>query len=246
MDTLRVAIIEDEVIIAEDLRQTLQVEGYLVTGCYETGEAALQHILRDKPDLVMIDIRLKGAMNGIELASKLRNSLTVAVIYITASSDDKTYRLAKSTNPQAFLVKPFNSRSLLAAVDLALDNFLATKVDPQKNTVDGLHPGLLPGCIFIRVNGKHRKICLCDVLFVEADGSYINIVTSSGRYTLSQNLGDFQRKMHLTQFVRVHRSYIVNVERVDSFDESFIYIGQNQIPLSKSYRTEFQGLLNAI
>ena len=250
MESRRIAIVEDEVIIAEDLRQTLFGEGYCVTGCYTSGEAAFSGIQGNLPELVLIDVRLKGVMTGIDLAVKLRSAFSLPIIYVTASSDEKTYRLARGTQPQAFLVKPFNQRSLLAAVDLALDNHSQINRTMNSSGVnhrdDRILTVAIPDCLFVRVNGKHKKIHLTEFLYIEANGSYINIVTTSGRYTLSHNLGDFQRKVHAPQFVRVHRSFIVNMAHVDSFDESFVYLNQNQIPLSKSYRNEFQATLNAI
>ncbi len=249
MENLRVVIVEDELIIAEDLRQTLEAEGYVIAGCFDSAEESLEKIGALQPDLVMIDIRLKGPMTGIDLASRLRNMLSVPFIFVTASSDEKTYRLAKSTSPQAFLVKPFNSRSLLAAVDLALDNFVAERSDQagKISAADRLaSQATASDSLFIRVNGKHKKIKLSEFLFVEANGSYINIVTTSGRYTLSYNLRDFQRKLPVPGLVRVHRSYVVNVARIDSFDDGFVYVDQNQIPLGKSYRHDFHAILNAI
>ena len=250
MDSLDIAIVEDEVIVAEDLRQTLMLEGYRVTGCFESGEEALVEVMKSQPDLLMIDIRLKGVMTGIDLAREIRKHRNVPIIYVTANSDMETYRLARLTKPQSFLVKPFNSRTLLASVDLALYNF-STNNEAESIVESGSierkdFQSLINDGLFIRVGEKHKKIRLSDFLFIEADGSYINIVTTAGRHTLTHNLSDFQRRVHLPHLVRVHRSYIVNVSHVDSFDEGYIYIGENKIPTSKTYRNEFLATLNAI
>ena len=87
MDSLDIAIVEDEVIVAEDLRQTLMLEGYRVTGCFESGEEALVEVMKSQPDLLMIDIRLKGVMTGIDLAREIRKHRNVPIIYVTANSD---------------------------------------------------------------------------------------------------------------------------------------------------------------
>lgn len=250
MNNLQITIVEDELIVSEDLRQILLDEGYDVTGCFESAEEALKHMASVKPDLVMIDIRLKGKLSGIDLAETLRKEHAVPIIFVTANTDEDTYQLARKTKPQAFLVKPFNSRTLLAAVDLALFNFsenytaesildasMLERRDYQATIQDGF---------FIREGGRHKKIKLKDLMFIEADGSYAKLVTSSGQHTITQNLSTFLRKANLPLLVRVHRSYIINVNRVDSFDESYIYIEKHPIPISKTYRSEFLASLNAL
>ncbi|MBL7847774.1 MAG: response regulator [Cyclobacteriaceae bacterium] len=250
MNNLQITIVEDELIVSEDLRQILLDEGYDVTGCFETAEEALEHLKAVHTDLVMIDIRLKGQMTGVNLAESLRKSQALPIIYVTANTDEETYQLARKTKPQAFLVKPFNARTLLAAVDLALFNF------SENNTAETiLDAGALErkdfqvtiqDGFFIREGGRHKKIRLSDLLFIEADGSYARLVTNSGQHTITQNLSTFLRKTSLPLLVRVHRSYIINVNRVDSFDEGYVYIDKYPIPISKTYRGDFLSTLNAL
>lgn len=250
MDSLQIAIVEDEIIVSEDLRQTLEREGYKVIGCFDSAEDAIRVLSHDLPDLLMIDIRLKGSLTGIDLAVHVRKTSNTPIVYVTANSDPETYQLAKKTRPQAFLVKPFNAQTLLASVDLAMFNYsnnreaeqiLETPTVERKDYQMAVTDGL-----FIRVAGKHKKIRLTDFLFIEADGSYIHIVTTCGRYTIAHNLSDFMRKVKFEHLLRVHRSYIVNVNKVDSFEEGYIYIDKHKIPLSKTYRGEFLSMLNSI
>ncbi len=250
MNNLQITIVEDELIVSEDLKQILLDEGYDVTGCFESAEEALVHLANTKPDLVMIDIRLKGKLTGVELAETLRAFHKVPIIFVTANSDEETYRLARKTKPQAFLVKPFNARTLLAAVDLALFNFsedatAETIVDSSIVAPRDFQAVIADG-FFIREGGRHKKIKLSDLLFIEADGSYAKLVTTCGQHTITQNLSAFLRKVNLPLLARVHRSFIVNVSRVDSFDEGYIYIDKYPIPISKTYRSEFVATLNAL
>lgn len=250
MNNLKITIVEDELIVSEDLRQILLDEGYEVTGCFESAEDALVHLAAEKPDLVMIDIRLKGKLSGIDLAEELRKSYQVPIIFVTANTDEGTYQLARKTKPQAFLVKPFNARTLLAAVDLALFNFSENNtaesiIDAGLIDRENFHVTIQDG-FFIREGGRHKKIRLTDLLFIEADGSYAKLVTSTCQHTIAQNLSTFLRKTSLPLLVRIHRSYIINVSRVDSFDESYVYIDKYPIPISKTYRNEFLSTLNAL
>ncbi len=250
MDTLKITIIEDELIVAEDLRQILEAEGYAVTGCFDSGEQGLIHLREALPDLVMIDIRLSGKMTGIDLARELRTFHRVPIIFVTANSDEETYQLARKTKPQAFLVKPFNARTLLAAVDLALYNFSenneAESIVDSTSFVQRDFQAVIADGFFIREGGRHKKIKVSDLLFIEADGSYAKLVTNSGQHTVTQNLSAFQRKVHFPDLIRVHRSYIINVNHVDSFDENYIYIDKYPIPISKTYRDDFLATLSAL
>ena len=250
MNNLQITIVEDELIVSEDLKEILLDEGYDVTGCFESAEEALIHLAHVKPDLVMIDIRLKGKLSGIDLAEALRKSQPVPIIFVTANTDEATYQLARRTRPQAFLVKPFNARALIAAVDLALFNFSEDHtaeaiVDSALLDRKDFH-GTIQDGFFIREGGRHKKIRLNDLLFIEADGSYAKLVTNTGQHVITQNLSTFLRKANLPLLVRVHRSYIINVNRVDSFDESYVYIDKYPIPVSKTYRSEFLTTLNAM
>lgn len=250
MNNLQITIVEDEPIVSEDLRLILLNEGYHVTGCFESAEDAMAHLQHTSPDLVMIDIRLKGVLSGIDLAEELRKSHHVPIVFVTANTDEATYQMARRTKPQAFLVKPFNAQTLLAAVDLALFNFsedTASEAILDSGALDrkDFHVRIQDG-FFIREGGRHKKIRLIDLLYIEADGSYAKLVTCKGQHTITQNLSTFLRKTSLPYLVRVHRSYIININRVDSFDESYVYIDQYPIPLSKSYRSEFLSTLNAL
>jgi len=200
-------------------------------------------VLTSKPDLLLVDIRLKGAMDGIQLVTELQKNIKLPIIYITANSDGATYTRAKQTNPHAFLIKPFTLSNLAAAVDLALYNFSANTVPDsisrfEDNNVPNFQ-ALVNQYLFIRLNGKFKKINVDDLLFVEAAGSYVHLQTTTDRYTLSENLTHFQKKTPLPDMLRVHRSYIVNLKKIDSFEDSSIFIKNHKLPLGSNYKDEF-------
>ncbi|RLD69835.1 MAG: GGDEF domain-containing response regulator, partial [Bacteroidetes bacterium] len=120
MQTPRIVIIEDEMIIAHDVKQTLVNMGYevpLVTG---SGEAALKKIKDIRPDLVLMDIMLKGRMNGIDAAAKTHDIYNIPVVYMTANADKKTIERAKKTEPYGLIYKPVKSEVLHAVIEMAL------------------------------------------------------------------------------------------------------------------------------
>ncbi len=120
MTTARILIVEDERIVAEDLRETLGALGYEVVGIVPSGEAAIEQAAAHHPDLVLMDIMLRGNLNGIDAAQHVRDRLDIPVVYLTAYADDATLARAKVTEPFGYLIKPFEERELLTAIEMAL------------------------------------------------------------------------------------------------------------------------------
>lgn len=113
-------VVEDEFIVAKDLRAHLQNQGYQVTSLHSTGEDAIEAARRERPDLALMDVVLAGALDGVQTADILGRDLNIPVVYLTAFSDDKTIQRAKATEPFAYLLKPFDARELNVAIELAL------------------------------------------------------------------------------------------------------------------------------
>ena len=113
-------VVEDEKIVAADLQAHLQMLGYEVPAVVSSGEEALKRAGESHPDLVLMDIQLKGRMDGIEAARIFQTRLNIPVIYVTAFADDATFNRAKSTEPYGYVVKPFGRKELQTAVELAL------------------------------------------------------------------------------------------------------------------------------
>lgn len=113
-------VVEDERLVAVDLQQRLTKMGYKVPGITASGEDALRKAAEVLPDLVLMDIQLKGQMDGIDTAQILQTRLNIPVVYLTAFTDERTLERAKSTEPYGYLVKPFEAKELQIAIELAL------------------------------------------------------------------------------------------------------------------------------
>jgi PAS domain S-box-containing protein len=116
----RILVVEDERIVARDLADTLTDLGYFVMGTAATGAEAILQARTQRPDLVLMDIRLKGGVDGVQAAGKIRSERDIPVIFLTAHSDDETLRRAKQTDPFGYLVKPFKAPELRCAIEIAL------------------------------------------------------------------------------------------------------------------------------
>jgi PAS domain S-box-containing protein len=120
MAKIQIMVVEDEKIVAEDIREILQGFGYEVPAIVSSGKNATEQAEKIRPDLVLMDIMLKGEMDGIVAAEEIRTRYDIPVIYLTAYADDKTLQRAKITEPLGYILKPFQERDLQIAIDMAL------------------------------------------------------------------------------------------------------------------------------
>ncbi|HCW09187.1 MAG TPA: hypothetical protein DGG95_17660, partial [Cytophagales bacterium] len=116
----KIFIVEDSFIVSYHLQTTLESDGYMVIGMCDSGEAAIQSIEKNRPDLVLMDIMLAGKMDGIETAAIIKFRFNIPVIYITALTDKDTIDRAKITEPYGYLTKPFEDREIFTVIGMAL------------------------------------------------------------------------------------------------------------------------------
>ncbi|MDH5506623.1 MAG: diguanylate cyclase [Anaerolineae bacterium] len=120
LDTAQILIVEDESIIAMEIEDRLIAQGYIVQGKAASGVDALERVSVGRPDLVLMDIVLKGPLDGIQTAARIRDDFDIPVIYLTANADEKTLDRAKVTEPYGYLIKPFEERELHTTIEMAL------------------------------------------------------------------------------------------------------------------------------
>ncbi len=120
MPDVNILVVEDERIIARELQTDLEEMGYAVTGIVNSGEKAIQHAQEKKPDLILMDIRLRTEMDGIEAASQIFTQFKIPVIFISAFTDDTLIQRAKKVGSFGYLVKPYEKRELYACIEMAL------------------------------------------------------------------------------------------------------------------------------
>jgi len=119
MKKAAIFIVEDELIAAEDIRQTINTLGYSVSGIARSGEVAIEKVRETRPDLILMDIHLAGTMDGIEAARQIHSLFGIPVIYITAHADDELLERAKVTEPYGYILKPYDERELHSVIEMA-------------------------------------------------------------------------------------------------------------------------------
>lgn len=237
-NSIKILIVEDEMLIAAKISTLLTELGYEVTGILARAEDALAHVAENAPDIALLDIHLKGKMDGIELAQALQKERELPIIFLTANADDATFNRAKMTKPYAFISKPFKKLDLQRAIELTISRMADNQAVVIEETHSDEAPFILSDRIFVRHKDSMVKIFLEDIFYIEADRNYCRIFTRNKEYLLAITLKIMEEKLPTQHFIRVHRSFIVNLAQIDEVAESHVIIARKAIPLSKSLREE--------
>lgn len=247
----KILISEDEVIIAEDIAASLEELGY-ETCAIDTGEDTIDMIRETHPDLVLLDINLRGEADGIEIGSRIKKEFGIPFIYLTAYADKATIDRAKKTEPDGFLVKPFDEKNLRSAIEIALYKHDSSAKPEPKNgsSVPQNHnhgdSDVATDYIFVKVKHRIIKVHYKDILWVEAYDNYSFIVTADQKYLVSSTLKDMEGKLPSQNFVRVHRSYIANLDKIEALEENSVVFSKGDIPIGKSYKKTLMSRFNII
>lgn len=245
-EKIKLLIVEDEMIIAANISLQLTAMGYEVTGIVPRGEEALMHVKNNPPDVILLDINLKGELDGIETAREMQKTQNIPVIYLTANADDAHFNEAKDTHPYGFIAKPFKKLDLQRAIELTVSQVScrdsgSTGTDPQKDETP-----VLSDCIFVRHLNSMVKVKIEDILYIEAERNYCRIFSHSKEYLVVMTLKEMDNKLPSKHFLRVHRSYIVNISQVKEVATSHLVISRKAIPISKSLKEELLKRLQTI
>ncbi|QSE97055.1 LytR/AlgR family response regulator transcription factor [Fulvivirga lutea] len=234
MNKIRVLIVEDEFIIAEDLRDILEEQGHEVVGLAGNFNNGIQLIEAELPDIVLLDIRIKGEKDGIDLAKEIRLKYKVPFIFISSYSDSVTVKRASEVNPYGYLVKPFEPEDVKVAIEIALSNF--ANEGPRNEFV-------LNDSLFVKYNNLSVKVPIQDIYYVKAEGNYSIIQLQEKNYTLRSTLKDIGEKLPAKDFFRSHKSFIINLKKVTAINSIYVYLDNWKLPIG---RQQLQDLMSSI
>jgi DNA-binding LytR/AlgR family response regulator len=239
MDTLvKILVVEDEMLIGAKISMQLTNLGYEVTGIVPRGEEAILHVQENKPDIILIDIQLRGKLDGIETALQIQKIASIPIIYLTANSDEATFNRAKNSKPFAFISKPYKQLDLQRAIELTISRMAENESDDSVDASVEEQSYILSDRIFIRSRDKMIKILLADILYIEADRNYCRIFTKNKEHLLSITLKTIEEKLPANIFLRTHRSYIVNLAHIEEVADGHIIIDQKPVPISAGLKEQ--------
>jgi DNA-binding LytR/AlgR family response regulator len=243
MSQISVLVVEDEIIVSKDIQNSLKRLGYTIVGSAASGDKAIEAAIKTKPDIILMDIMLKGEMNGIEAAEKIKEKMKVPIIFLTAYAEDATLSKAKMVEPYGYILKPFKEIDLKTAIEVAVyKHGKEAEVIRERDYLFQLVENKDDNdFVFIKSKSKFVKINITDISLIEALKDYVIIHTNEGKFTVHSTMKDIEKKFDFDNFFRVHRSYIINTSRIISIEHSNIILDgyAKEIPIGGSYKDSF-------
>lgn len=233
MSTLKILIVEDEILIAETIKLYLEEKGHIIQDICISYREATKAIEREQPDLVILDIRLYGEKSGIDVAKYIKQqSKKIPFIYLTSQYDQRIFNLALETVPFGYLAKPIQKESLLTTIETAYRLFQQDELSTVKS-------------IIISDGQQNHRVKEREILYIKSDHIYANIyLANREKITIRKSLQDVLDIIKSQLFYQCHRSYIVNTLHVNGWNKSnVVLVNGEQIPVSRTKRKDLEGLL---
>ena len=247
---IKILIVEDNVIIADDMQSMLEEIGYEIVDNVIVYEQAVEVLKNNEVDLVLIDIILASDKTGIDLGQHIRENYNIPFIFVTSNSDRATVENAKTVKPNGYLVKPFEQQDLYTSIEIALSNFDYSSdasgspvAAPSGESVMG--NSVLKDSIFVKKQHLYYRIQFDDICFIKADNVYLEVNTADKKFLVRSPLKDYLEKLPKNKFYRAHKSYIVNVDHIDAINSKDIMINNTLIPISKDFKEFIISAMNS-
>jgi DNA-binding LytR/AlgR family response regulator len=223
-------IVEDLQTAADFLRKFCERSGLIeVQAHFLNAEDALTYLSENLVDLIFLDVEMPGA-TGFELMDRL---VYTPQVILTTSKTEYAYD-AFQYNVTDYLKKPFAYQRFLEALQK-----VQVKKEEEDSSSERDH-------IFIKSDGKLIRLKNDDILFIESMGDYVKFVTAEKKYITHNTIKNLETKVDPLRFMKVHRSYIVNLSRIDDIQENSLYIKGTMIPISKAHKARVMQKLNIV
>ncbi|MBC7847216.1 MAG: response regulator transcription factor [Flavobacterium sp.] len=238
MDNINVLIIEDTPEQSDALSKVLLANKYNIVGIARSFTEALKVFYEQTVDIIVIDVFLDGKPDGITFAETINiiPNASKPFVFLTSSQDRQIFERAKLTKPFSFLMKPFNELEILYALEMAVEKFYEQTnvfLSEDQNTV------ISNDYLFIKKKNALKKIALSDILYIEVEERYCNIITEKEKFVILISLTKISDLLDKNKFIRTHRNTIVNVDKIEEIilaDNLVILKGNHKINLSDTYK----------
>lgn len=238
MKKKNILIAEDIHNVSVDIRHTLEELGYNVQKIVSTGEEVLKLSETDPPDLVLTDTFLSGELSGIETATMIFDLYGIPVIFLAEKVPGDLIREITASEALGIVIKPFRPETLHAAIEIALNKHQ----EPSRQVVKSTR------CLFVRADYRHNRIDFDKILYVEALKDYVIIHTTTGSVTTHSTIKGIEEILPANDFVRIHRSYIVRIDKIHSvkFPELIVEGKMKVLPVGGLYKKNLFDHLNTM
>ncbi|AWW29068.1 DNA-binding response regulator [Echinicola strongylocentroti] len=227
----KILIVEDELDLAENLEEILSVLGYNLAPVISDGNMVLDYLNYSQPDLILMDVLIDGDMDGIDLAKKIKENYQIPIIFLTGYSDKIILDRISKVIYEGYLLKPFHIETLKTCLYLTFKN------------QEGPKQQIKPKTLKIRDKGFMVPVPVEDITVLEADGLYTKIHTLSKPYTIRDILKDVTEKLPDDSFLRIHKSFTININHIHAYNAKELTVGNQVIPMRRGFLKKLKGIL---
>jgi DNA-binding LytR/AlgR family response regulator len=228
MATIKIGVVEDEMIIAASIVSTLKKLNYTVANTASNYKAAIEMIEKEDLQLLLLDINLGGQKDGIDIATYVRSHYALPIIFLTANSDIATVQRAKTVKPNAYLVKPFTKDDLYTAIEIAFSSYDESS-DKQ----------LKKDSIVLKSGYDYIKLKFSEIIFIESNDNYVSINLVSGKPLITRaTLSEMTDKLPPSTFTRINRSVIINHAFIKKVETDQVLVGDAGFSITLKSRQE--------
>jgi len=228
MKSIKVLIVEDELLISETIKLFLEERGHSVVGMAISFEKAVKYINEGNPDLVLLDIRLYGEKSGIDVAEYIRTEVPhIPYVILSSQYDPNIIEKAMHAGASGYLTKPISKETLWSTIELAA----MKAVGGEDEYID------------LNISYGTQRVKKSDIIYIKSDHVYIEVVCENAKYISRSTLSEISKKIDSSNFIQCHRSYIINIDKMRKFNSSKVWIADNEIPISTKYKERVRELL---
>jgi DNA-binding LytR/AlgR family response regulator len=243
MERIRIYLVEDEIIMTETIIDMLEDLDYEVIGNAITAEYGLVEIEKCKPEIALLDINLRGEKDGIWLGNQIKKTINIPFIYLTSFADKETIMNATKSFPYGYLLKPIEKQNLFAGIEVALKKFSEENSIGVEDSLEEDAAFVNNSFVIVKDEYVYKKVSVFEILFVKANGNYIEIYTAEKKHMIKGTLKKFKDNLPESHFFQPHRSYIISLQKIESFSANSVKIQNHEIPIVKTQKDELQSIL---
>lgn len=216
-------IVEDELVIAESLRKMLRKLGHQCLAVCRNPNEFSDYLSRYTPDLVFLDINFQGIESGFGVAAYCRH-INQPFIFLTSYADETTMRKAMELSPLGYVLKPFSEAEIFKTIELA------------RMRIEAKH-------VLFKDGHDHVKLDFTNIILLKAENVYTKVFTKTKKYLPRISLSQLLQQLPENQFLKVHRSFVVNLNFIDRISGDHLILGDEKVPLSRTKKAELLEML---
>lgn len=237
---LNLLIVEDSVSYAIELEQIAEEIGFNVVGVVDNSADALEAVFSESPDLILMDISIKGKLDGIDIANRIQH-LNIPILFITSFNDEETYQRASQSNTIGYIVKPVDKITMASSLKLLIKNNILKSTDDRSGIAEVANNEY----IFFMKNNIYHKVDIRKILFIASKDNYCSFMLEDNtEFLIRISLSEVEELLAEKNFVRCHRQYIVNQRKMESMNTSkcTIKVSNYEIPYSRSKKADIMSI----